>query len=100
MTYYTGALPLELYLGFLLSTHSNDVRSTGYGSLQVWVKYIRNGISFQRDYRPTDGCVKSGWRGSAIEISGGYVWSEVYAVAENNNVVVVGGGTPVRSQLK
>jgi hypothetical protein len=69
-------------------------RSTGYGSLQIWVKYIRQGVSFQRDYRPTDGCVKQGWRGSAIKIGGGYIWSEVYDLAASNNVVVVGGGTP------
>lgn len=95
MTYYTGRLPLLLYPDLLLPIYSQISRSTGYGSLQIWVKHIRDGIFFQKDYRPTDGCVKSGWRGSAIEIRGGYVWSEVYVVAENNNVVVVGGGTSV-----
>lgn len=85
----------SLYRVLLSSYYSEISRSTGYGSLQVWVKHIRSGVSFQRDYRPTYGCAKQGWRGSAIKIGGGYVWSDVYGLAASNDVVVVGGGTPV-----
>ena len=71
-------------------------RSTGYGSLQVWIKYIRKGIRFQNAYAPSDECPKSTWKGSAFTISGGYIWSDVLGAAASRNLIVVGGGTPVR----
>ncbi|KAA8567448.1 hypothetical protein EYC84_010461 [Monilinia fructicola] len=49
-------------------------RSTGYGSLEVWIRYLR--------------------QGSAFRIAGGYVWEDVYAEAMKRNVIVVGGGDP------
>ncbi|KFX96813.1 hypothetical protein V490_03129 [Pseudogymnoascus sp. VKM F-3557] len=69
-------------------------RSAGDRSLAVWIHNLRQGITFQNKYIASDRCSKSGWTGSAIKIGGGYVWSEVYAVAEANNVIVVGGGDP------
>jgi hypothetical protein len=70
-------------------------RSTGYGSLQAWTRYIRTGIIFQRKYRSSHRCKKSTWNGSAFTIGGGYTWSDVYPIAASQNLVVVGGGTPV-----
>ena len=71
-------------------------RSTGFGSLQVWIRYLRNGITFQQEYQPPGQCAGSGWTGSAFTIGGGYTWEDVYPEAAARNVVVVGGGTPVR----
>jgi hypothetical protein len=73
-----------------------EPRSTGYGSLQVWIRYLRRGITFKQRYEPTGRCSKSGWTGSSFTIGGGYTWEDVYPLAAANNVVVVGGGTPVR----
>ncbi|TVY64367.1 FAD-linked oxidoreductase hmp9 [Lachnellula suecica] len=68
-------------------------RSTGYGSLEVWIRYLRQGITFQNQYAASDGCPSS-WSGSALMISGGYVWKDAYSVAQENDVVIVGGGDP------
>ncbi|RAL65038.1 hypothetical protein DID88_001146 [Monilinia fructigena] len=69
-------------------------RSTGYGSLEVWIRYLRQGIDFQKTYLPSNGCKASSWKGSAFRIAGGYVWEDVYAEATKRNVIVVGGGDP------
>ena len=74
-------------------------RSTGYGSLQVWMRYVRTGIPYQEHYKPSAGCAKSSWTGAAFVIGGGYVWSDVYAEAFKRNLIVVGGGTPVITSL-
>lgn len=70
-------------------------RSTGYGSLQIWIRYLRKGITFKVDYRSTCGCTKLNWKGSAVKIVGGYTWEAVYPEAAKRGLVVVGGGTPV-----
>lgn len=69
-------------------------RSTGYGSLSVWIKHLRTGIQFQEAYNQGD-CFGSSWKGSVFTIGGGYIWADVYAEAMARNRVVVGGGTPV-----
>ncbi|KAL9598097.1 MAG: hypothetical protein Q9219_004728 [cf. Caloplaca sp. 3 TL-2023] len=69
-------------------------RSTGYGSLQIWIRYIREGITFQETYTPTETCSKTRWSGSAFTIKGGYTWSDVLGEAAARGVIVVGGGTP------
>ncbi|KAL8734613.1 MAG: hypothetical protein Q9181_003147 [Wetmoreana brouardii] len=69
-------------------------RSTGYGSLQIWIKYVRQGIDFQATFTPTQKCSKSTWTGSAFRIGGGYTWSDVLGEAASRGVIVVGGGTP------
>lgn len=69
-------------------------RSDGYGSVELWLRHFRNGIDFQKAFTPTDSCSKSGWKGSAIKINGAYQFTDVYAVAKRNNVIVVGGGAP------
>ncbi|KAL9583996.1 MAG: hypothetical protein Q9212_002379 [Teloschistes hypoglaucus] len=74
-------------------------RSTGYGSLQIWIRYLRNGIDFQKAYTPSAQCSRSTWAGSAFRIGGGYTWSDVLAEAASRGVVVVGGGTPVSKSV-
>ncbi|KAK5166447.1 uncharacterized protein LTR77_007990 [Saxophila tyrrhenica] len=67
-------------------------RSTGYGSLEIWVRSLRTGLTFQPKYKSS--CKTSAWTGAAITVGGGYTFNDVYKVAKANNVVVVGGGTP------
>ncbi|KXX75480.1 6-hydroxy-D-nicotine oxidase [Madurella mycetomatis] len=67
-------------------------RSDGYGSLQVWLRHFRNGIYFQKTFKSSKSCKKSGWKGSALHIDGAWQWRDVYEVAEANNVIAVGGG--------
>ncbi|KIX06813.1 uncharacterized protein Z518_04789 [Rhinocladiella mackenziei CBS 650.93] len=74
--------------------HDMSGRSEGHGGLEVWIRHLRNGITFQKTFKSSKGCSKSGWTGSAIKIAGAYTWEDVYAVAQANNVIVVGGGTP------
>lgn len=69
-------------------------RSDGYGSIELWLRYFRNGIAFQPTFLPTDKCSKSVWKDGAIKISGAYQFTDVYAEAKRNNVIVVGGGAP------
>ena len=67
-------------------------RSTGYGSLEIWVRSLRTGLSFESKYTST--CKTCSWTGAAITVGGGYTFDDVYKVAKANRVVVVGGGTP------
>lgn len=69
-------------------------RSEGHGGLEVWIRHLRNGITFQKTFKPSTKCTRSDWTGSAFKIAGAYTWGDVYAQAKANNVVVVGGGTP------
>ncbi|KAI4113588.1 MAG: hypothetical protein LQ338_008151, partial [Usnochroma carphineum] len=71
-------------------------RSTGYGSLQIWIRYIRQGITFQETFKSSEieRCPNTAWRGSAFTIGGGYTWSNVLGEAASRDVIVVGGGTP------
>ncbi|KAL8950369.1 MAG: hypothetical protein Q9222_003586 [Ikaeria aurantiellina] len=69
-------------------------RSTGYGSLQIWIKYLQKGIQFQETFASPGKCSKSSWKGSAFVIGGGYIWSDILGEAAQRGVVVVGGGTP------
>ncbi|GKZ85683.1 hypothetical protein AnigIFM56816_011654 [Aspergillus niger] len=70
-------------------------RSTGYGSLQIWIRYLRTGIHLADSFVPTKSCpVHTQWDGASVTIGGGYEWGEVYQVVSANNKLVVGGGTP------
>ncbi|KAJ5825885.1 hypothetical protein N7474_003023 [Penicillium riverlandense] len=69
-------------------------KSEGYGALQIWIKYIRNGISIQDSYVPSEKCAQNDWTGAAVTIGGGYVWEDVYEVVFPRNITVVGGGDP------
>jgi hypothetical protein len=74
---------------------ANRRRSLGPNSLMIWTHNLRTGIQFQASFTSSDGCTASGWTGAAITYSAGYQWVDVYAVAQANNVIVVGGGDPV-----
>lgn len=74
--------------------HDINGRSDGYGSLELWLRYHRNGIEFQDTFVATDGCRKSNWNGSAVKINGAYQWRDVSSVAKKHNVIVVSGGSP------
>jgi FAD/FMN-containing dehydrogenase len=69
-------------------------RSDGYGSLEIWLRHFRNGIRYQASFTSDNRCRASGWQGGAIHIDGAYQWRDVYAVAKQSNVIVVGGGSP------
>ncbi|KAM3075971.1 hypothetical protein ACMFMG_006516 [Clarireedia jacksonii] len=79
--------------------HDGLGRSTGYGSLELWIRYFRQGIIFQQRYTSSNNCRKTVWNGSAFKIAGGYIWEEVYAEAEKRNVIVVGGSDPTVSSI-
>ncbi|KAL5360470.1 FAD-binding domain-containing protein [Aspergillus floccosus] len=81
---------------FVVRNTGHDIlgKSEGYSALQVWLKYMRDGITIDDTYHPSDQCTKSIWKGAAITISGGYVWSDVYKLAFPKNLIVVGGGDP------
>jgi hypothetical protein len=67
-------------------------RSDGYGSLEIWIRHLRTGVTFEKSFSST--CAKSNWTGSSATIGGGYTWGDIYPLAKANNVIVVGGGTP------
>ncbi|KAH6655228.1 FAD binding domain-containing protein [Truncatella angustata] len=68
-------------------------RSDGYGSLEIWLRHFRNSIEYQEHYLSASTCYKSHWTGGAIRIDGAWQWEDVYPVAKENNVIVVGGGS-------
>lgn len=69
-------------------------RSDGYGSLEIWLRYRRNSITFQETYEATNcSASKTNWTGSAIRMDGAWQWRDAEAVAKENNVIVVGGGS-------
>ncbi|KAK2774464.1 hypothetical protein CKAH01_03697 [Colletotrichum kahawae] len=84
----------ENNIRLVIKTTGHDFlrRSQGFGSLEIWLRYQRTGIDFQETFQ--SGCTASNWTGSALRIGGGYQWSDVYAKAKENNVIVVGGGAP------
>ncbi|KAF2850217.1 FAD binding domain-containing protein [Plenodomus tracheiphilus IPT5] len=74
--------------------HDLNGRSDGFGSLELWLRYHRNGIEFQPKFTSTNGCQRGTWNGSAIKIRGAYQWKDVYMIAKEYSVIVVGGGSP------
>lgn len=82
-----------------LLNHINRVRSTGYGSLQIWMRYLRKGIKHQETFKPSIPCARCDWHGPAVTVAGGCVWDDVYEEAFARGLIVVGGGDPVRSSL-
>ncbi|KAL4899838.1 hypothetical protein BDW74DRAFT_171240 [Aspergillus multicolor] len=74
-------------------------KSAGYGSLQIWMRYLRKGIEYQPKFKPSKSCESSDWTGAAFTVAGGYVWDEVYKEAFARNLIVVGGGDPTVSVI-
>ncbi|VUC26841.1 unnamed protein product [Clonostachys rosea] len=94
---YGALLVARLYnIRLTVSSTGHDLlgRGDGYGSLSLWLHHYRNDIKFQAQFKSASRCTKSGWTGSAIHIDGAYQWRDVYKVAQDNNVIVVGGGSP------
>ncbi|PTB64966.1 FAD-binding domain-containing protein [Trichoderma citrinoviride] len=84
------------------SGHDFLGRSAGTGSLEIWTRYLRDDplqspLVFAKAYTPAESCaaVQEGgaayWGGSAVRIGGAFTWDDVYPVAHENGVVVVGG---------
>ncbi|TLD04772.1 uncharacterized protein PgNI_09073 [Pyricularia grisea] len=72
--------------------NSNPVfRSTGYASLSIWLRHLRNGIAFHDANPELEVCPESGWNGSSLTISGSYSWDDIYPIARNKGVLIVGG---------
>ncbi|KAF6832073.1 isoamyl alcohol oxidase [Colletotrichum musicola] len=66
-------------------------RSTGYGSLSIWLQNYRRGFSFHDDFQVVNECPKSDWKGSALTITGAYAWSDIYPTAFEKGLIAVGG---------
>ncbi|KAL3473279.1 hypothetical protein BJX99DRAFT_261467 [Aspergillus californicus] len=72
-------------------------KSLGYGSLQIWMRYLRKGITHHRSFKPSGtggSCSRPDWKGAAFTVAGGYVWDDVYEEAFARDLIVVGGGDP------
>lgn len=65
-------------------------RSSGYGSLQIWIRHLRTGIVFHDNFVQPG----SSWNGSAVTIGGGYQWIDVYEQAAKRDLIIVGGVSP------
>ncbi|KAI1820156.1 FAD/FMN-containing protein [Xylaria intraflava] len=81
------------------SGHDLLARSNGFGSLQIWMRYLRTGIDYANAFEPStpetcDAIAASDWNGPSIRIGGGYDWGEVYSMVSDLNIIVVGGSTP------
>lgn len=73
--------------------HDLSGRSTGGASLQVWIRYMKNGLTFSAKNPST--CTKGAyWSGATFTVAGGYVWGEAYKAAAEKGHIVVGGGDP------
>ncbi|KAK1967738.1 FAD-binding domain-containing protein [Colletotrichum sublineola] len=70
-------------------------RSTGYGSLSIWLQHFRQGIDFHDDFQAVNECPNSDWTSSALTITGAYSWGEIYPAAFEKNLIVVGGNNGV-----
>ncbi|GAB1203790.1 hypothetical protein APSETT445_002430 [Aspergillus pseudonomiae] len=73
------------------------IRNTGHdllGSLQIWLKYIQQGLEYHEEYQPPSQCQHTSWTGSAFTVRGGYLWGDLYAAAFERDLIVVGGQDP------
>lgn len=71
-------------------------RSTGFGSLSIWLHNFRQGFEFFDDNSPVlDECPSTAWNGSTLSIHGVYAWSDLYPTAREKGVVLVGGSNNV-----
>lgn len=52
-------------------------------------------MSFQDGFSPAEGSCKTDWTGSAVTISGGYTFVDVYRFASEHGHIIVGGDDPV-----
>ncbi|KAI6747601.1 hypothetical protein HG530_015709 [Fusarium avenaceum] len=68
-------------------------RSTGYGSLSIWLHHLRQGYTLNDHHPGLKDCLESGWNGSTITIKGSYAWSDLYPAAKEKGVILVGGNS-------
>ncbi|GME49303.1 6-hydroxy-D-nicotine oxidase [Neofusicoccum parvum] len=66
-------------------------RSTGYGSLSIWLYNFRNGVDIHESYSSVNTCAEESWAGSAFTVKGAYAWSDIYPLADEKDLVLVGG---------
>ncbi|XP_044716123.1 FAD binding domain-containing protein [Hirsutella rhossiliensis] len=72
--------------------HDLNARIDGFGSLAIWMRNYRNAIEFQGTFQSATQCTQSGWTGHAIHVDGVYQCGDVHKVAQDHNVIIVGGG--------
>jgi hypothetical protein len=71
--------------------HDMIGRSTGAGSLQVWIHNLRQGIEYTTT---SPKCKKQTYTGPVFNIKGGYQWRDAYEAAFSRDLIIVGGGDP------
>ncbi|KAH8841416.1 hypothetical protein MCOR27_000893 [Pyricularia oryzae] len=72
-------------------------RSTGAGSVLIWLRHLRNGVEFYEGNPELASCAEMAWNGSTLRISGSYPWADLYPMAKEKGVIVVGGNDPAAS---
>ncbi|EUC26741.1 hypothetical protein COCCADRAFT_113506 [Bipolaris zeicola 26-R-13] len=65
-------------------------RSTGHGSISIWLRHLRQGFTFN-NHKVIQDCFGTVWNGSTLTIRGSYAWSDLYEAAAQNDVILVGG---------
>ncbi|KAM5362859.1 hypothetical protein ACJZ2D_012308 [Fusarium nematophilum] len=71
--------------------HDAMQRSTGYGSLSIWLHNFRGGFQFHDNNPVVNSCPATKWKGSTLTIKGAYAWSDIYPAAQKEGVIVLGG---------
>jgi hypothetical protein len=73
------------------SGHDHKGRSSGAGTLAIWVNNYRPALNLTRGFVPT-GCSEA--VGDAVTMGAGTDFKVLYSFAEANNITVVGGTNP------
>jgi hypothetical protein len=73
------------------SGHDHKGRSSGSGSLAIWMNNYRPELKLVREFIPA-GCNEP--LGDAIQIGAGIQFKDLYSFARRNNVTLVGGTAP------
>jgi hypothetical protein len=73
------------------SGHDHKGRSSGAGTLAIWVNNYKPALKLHRKFVPA-GCQED--VGDAVTMGAGTDFKMLYSFAENNNVTVVGGTNP------
>ncbi|TLD29206.1 hypothetical protein PspLS_04277 [Pyricularia sp. CBS 133598] len=66
-------------------------RSTGAGSVLIWLRHLRSGFDFYEGNPELASCNNMRWNGSTLRISGSYEWSDLYPAAKEKGVIIIGG---------
>jgi FAD/FMN-containing dehydrogenase len=77
-------------LTFLVAGHDYAGRSSGKGGFGLWTHGMQ-GISRHQSFVPA-GC--STTPHDAVTIAAGVQWSTAYQYADDNNILIIGGGSP------